>query len=64
MGTVFEAVQQMAERNRKVFNLPARKIIVTKAGELFRARYEGHKTAVFVYEPEHASKKLKFFDGE
>jgi hypothetical protein len=40
-----------------------RRIILAKAGEFYRARYEGRQTNVFVYEPEHAVKKLRFFDG-
>jgi hypothetical protein len=41
-----------------------RKIIITKAGEFVRARYEGRKTFVFGFDVKTAVSRLKTWDGE
>jgi hypothetical protein len=41
-----------------------RKITTSKAGDSFRARYEGRKDCVFVDSPQQAAKRLKYWDGE
>jgi hypothetical protein len=38
-----------------------RKIVISKAGDFYKARYEGRATSVFVYELKNAKKNLKFF---
>jgi|SRR5580658_687835 hypothetical protein len=41
-----------------------RKISISKAGDYYKARYEGRATSVFVYEPKNAKKNLRFFGEE
>lgn len=40
-----------------------RKIVISRAGDFVRARYEGRKTCVLALTAEQARKNLKMFDG-
>jgi len=65
MTTITTEVQRLWEHNKQFFGIPAslpRKVIVSKAGGMVKARYEGRRAFVFGYDERHAISRLKIWD--
>lgn len=60
---VAQEIEKLAEYNRTMFNLPARKVQVTYQGGWYRARYAGGSMSTFGRTPASATRALKFWQG-
>jgi hypothetical protein len=41
-----------------------RRVLISRAGDMVKARYEGRRTFVLGYDARHATSRLKTWDGE
>jgi|HubBroStandDraft_5_1064220.scaffolds.fasta_scaffold216371_2 hypothetical protein len=61
--TIGSLIAEMGKHNREMFAIPPPKIIVTKAGGYYRARFDGGKMFCFGENPAQARKRLEFWEG-
>ena len=64
MSTIAQELQQLWEQNRELFPVPPRRVQIQKAGDFYRARYEGESSNYFGRTEKQAIKSLKFAEGE